>query len=87
MATNGLIKDLSDADLDTAIADYRAAAASWSDLGSIVGAFGGFAGKGGRSKSKAVAKSVFDNLRLLDIAVAVKRSRIKAGTWTGKAVS
>jgi hypothetical protein len=68
-----LIKEMTDAGVAEAIEVHRAAANGWDAMAT--------AGHGKSVRSK-LAGGVLKNLRLMDIAIAVKRSRIAAGTWS-----
>lgn len=67
------IVDMTDAEVAAAIIEHQNGAAGWDALAGVPQR------KAARS---TIAGGVFHHLRLLDIAVAVKRRRIRAGTWS-----
>lgn len=67
-----LIKELGDAELEAFIEEAKVARASWDRM-----ALGGMS----RSYRERVAAGFFKWDRALDIAYAVKKNRMKAGSW------
>lgn len=72
-STSPRIVDMTDDQVAAAIIEHRDAAARWDAMAAIP--------QRGSARS-TIAGGVLGNLRLMDIAIAVKRSRIRRGVWT-----